>query len=865
MFYKNRNSLIPHRKRRFYKSSQLSSLQRRILSLFKTSINVFLVLIMSIVIVKASALTLHQNRTSAKTAFSRQLQPRLSSHFQATTSEFITTKPKTLLPYTTKQQKENNYTVTNHIIRTNIIVGGSADIEEPQEKMRAKIQQLLQREKDDNEEKKQLQQEIQQQQQQEQQQQILHGQEERSQQHNFQDHLNQQKHDLLPQPQHAMLAGENAYLLERIDDNGASVGGRNEQPIYGTWNTKARRPQAPPKPIPSATIKSPIATSSSSSLQTLIGEVDEHIYDNHNHQAHHYERLPKRSSTMTPIRRELHDQIPRPPRLTSRQPSLVMRRQFSENDSQRPKPFHFPFDGPLPEEFKKQQQQQQQSERENLAAYDGVQNIQDILNNLHMGGGPMVVSTKVPPLMMMPTGLHISGSYRNLKSSGLANFFRGKRHKKQMQLQFPVPMQMFNGYQASLMGLMPQSYQPRMAMDQIYPFKPKSLNDINLLAMQQQQYQQNLKAQHSKNKKQKKKQKHKNGKSPMANSNLLLPQYPYATIAPEMIYPTLYPPFMAINVTQTPPVLSKRVPFKLNLDIIPVMPPSRTSKPLSTLGMDEARIVPSMRPATALHNPFMEYFSTPLTPTVSALGYYNSPVQRPYNPIRFPGPVQQAQSTNMQWALSDQLQKYIQQQQQQQQQQELNKQQQHHIYANLPNDQGPGNTAANSNNSPIMLHLNVFPKQTSKSISPISTNPFYSNIGDMHRSTIQENGYRNPLNAIEPRHQGKSINDTSQMPISRSDANTNDQEQDLVDFDHPIVAANDISELPTPAALVAAKPNELAYNKKSNITNESSGSNYNPPINSHNNLEQMVTEARTASLFRFPVEDLIQFQVHDAM
>ncbi|XP_059223588.1 uncharacterized protein LOC106082364 [Stomoxys calcitrans] len=752
---------------------------------------------MSVVIVKTSAVALYQNRTS--TVVGNPHQPRIPSHFQATTSDFITTNPKTLAPDAAKykQQLKENNTVTNHIIRTNIIVGGSRDLEEPQEKMRAKLQQLLQQK----------------------QQQQQHYREQ------------QRHHQLQPQAhsQHATSASENAYLLERIDDSHAAGGGGHEQPIYGTWNTKARRPQAPPNPRPTTAGTSTIATSS---LQTLIGEVDEHTNDyNHNMQAHHYERLPRRSSTMTPVRRELHDQIPRPPRLTSRQPSLILRRQFSENpmanglareDSQRPKPFHFPFEGPHPEEFKKQLH----SERDSVAAYGDVQNIQDILKNLHLGG--MTASTKTPPLMMMPTGLHISGSYKNLKSSGIANFFRGKRHKKQMQLQFPFPLQMFNGYQAPLIGPVPQAYQSRIAaMDQIYPFKPRSPNDINLLAMQQ-QYQQNFMAQPSKQKKQKKKQKDKNRKNPQVNSNILLPQYPYATAIPETVYPTLYSPFMAINVTQTPMILSKRVPFKLNLDIFPVLPPSKNQKPASPLTMDEARIVSSMRPPTVLRNPFMEYFTTPVTPTVSALGFYNQQAQRPYNQIRFPGAVQQAQTG--------------------------------------------ASTSDNSNTSPIMLHLNVFPKQKTPSTSPISTNPFYTNTpNDIHRSTVQENSKRNALDIIEPRHQAKSLNVTSQTSIERSDPSSNDQQRDLVDFDHPIVAANDISDLPTPAALVGAKHNEASfatsYNPHTNVAaHDTDNSNYKQPIVPNTqNLEQMASEARTASLFRFPVEDLIQFQVHDAM
>ncbi|XP_061402497.1 dual specificity protein kinase splA [Musca vetustissima] len=837
---------------------------------------------MSLVIVKTSAIAIYSNKSSPNVfpinTNGNNNKPQLSdlSHFQATTSEFITTVPQTSALSATNfnynrggsEHKANN-TVTNHIIRTNIIVGGSRDFEEPHDKMRAKLQQLLQREKyDDDEEKRQLQQDHHQQQQQQQQ------------------HLSVQEELQQQQFQHAISAGENAYLLERIDANsgGGAGGATHEQPIYGTWSTKAKRPLPPTKT--GAANSTPAATSS---MQTLIGEVEEHFHENHNYgPAHHYERLPRRSSTMTPVRRDLHDQIPRPPRLTSRQPSLANRRQFTDTPQPngrdeahtQPIPFHFPYDGPLPEEFKKSKQ----SERTSVAPYDEVNNIQDILQKLTLGG---LASTKMPALMMMPSGLHISGSYKNLKSSGIANFFRGKRHKK--QIQFPQPMPMFNGYQAPMMGFMPQAaYQSRIALEQIYPFKPRSPNDINLLAMQQQQQQQ-LKAQaqikNSKKAKKNKKPKDKDKKNLLASSNVFMQHYPYGTGAPEMFYPTMYPPLMAINVTQAPPAIGKRVPFKLNLDIFPILPPSRNPKAVSTLAMEEARIVSTMRPASMLRNPFMEYYSTPITPTVSSLGFYNPyGQQKPHNHIRFPGAVQSAQSNNMQFNGGH-----------------------GHQTPFLPIDCDPsmlpaGAPSTNSLSSPIMLHLNVFPKKKaipspSSPLTPSSTNPFYNNANansnnnlNLHRSTIHEENEGESLShAIEPRHQPKSLNISSQTSIERSDTTNSDQQRDLVDFEHPIVAANDISELPTPAALMGDNSQHQStetsssfhaisfydHNNSANNTNAAvsvANSNYNHNSNTYtnsntntNNMEQMVSEAKTASLFRFPVEDLIQFQVHDAM
>lgn len=79
-----------------------------------------------------------------------------------------------------------------------------------------------------------------------------------------------------------------------------------------------------------------------------------------------------------------------------------------------------------------------------------------------------------PSLVMMPTGLHIAGSYKNLKSSGIANFLRGKRNKKQMQFSIPLPMLQM-GMPMSMYGAAPHQHQhQRVAIEQLYPFKPRS-------------------------------------------------------------------------------------------------------------------------------------------------------------------------------------------------------------------------------------------------------------------------------------------------------------------------------------------------------------------------------------------------------
>ncbi|XP_016933719.2 putative uncharacterized protein DDB_G0271606 [Drosophila suzukii] len=674
---------------------------------------------------------------------------------------------------------------------------GDTDIE----KMRAKLQQL----------------------QHEQQQQYL-----RQQQHQLQLHLQQ-----MQATQGAGVGaggGETAYLLERADSNIA--------PIYGTWRTKAQRQQH---------------------------AISSHEPDD----AHVYERLPKRSATMTPLRGLglLRDQMPRPPRLTTQdmQMSLgsptpppaptkgLLRRQYSETpgsraqragqeDQFKPKPFHFPYEGPMPEQFTK--------------GADGrpeLNNIQDILQHLHIGG---LTPSKLPPMVMMPTGLHIAGSFKNLKSSGIGNFFRGKRNKKQMQfsipmpmfpMAMPMPMQWYNP------GVMPHQ---RVAIDQLYPYKPRSPQDVNLLAMQPLGNGKPL------SKKKKKKQQQQ---LQQQQQQQLLEHGSQQHFVADPFVQHFAPPVLTLNATRQPNL--KRVPFKVNLDIYPVLPPSR--------------------PASVMRHPFQQDYALPspaaLTGTTAAAfhmghGIYQTPFKFPtQQPVVFP----------------DQATRYS-------QQQALYQAQAHKypppksvlgdepIYGQSPGHiqgqgQGQGQGQVESQANPIMLHLNVFPKQKPTATIRASTNPFYNH--NMQRNTINSNDLPppNPPSPIEPRqtvnHNGTHSQQHHQLQQQQQQLNHTMQQQHqttqqihqqqsqvgnrsstisrsdhlpLIDFEHPIVAA----ELPDPAPLTSIRQ-DLRYRKT--------------PIDEHYryqksaNIEQLAAEAQTASLFRFPVEDLIQFQVDDAL
>ncbi|XP_055840607.1 uncharacterized protein LOC129908255 [Episyrphus balteatus] len=149
-------------------------------------------------------------------------------------------------------------------------------------------------------------------------------------------------------------------------------------------------------------------------------------------------------------RSTFNNQIPRPPRLTRTQSEN--RRHYVEPDSEQPRPFNFPLEGPQPSEFKKTKKSKKKENK--------VNNIQDILRQ-EPSGPPNVNQYQ------MPVGIHISGSFKNLQNSGISNVFR-----RYIQLQPPMTAPSQVNYQ-------------RVAFDPFYPYKPKSLNDINSLAMKQ--------------------------------------------------------------------------------------------------------------------------------------------------------------------------------------------------------------------------------------------------------------------------------------------------------------------------------------------------------------------------------------------
>ncbi|XP_022215478.2 nuclear receptor coactivator 6 [Drosophila obscura] len=712
--------------------------------------------------------------------------------------------------------------------------------------------------------------------------------------------------------------GETAYLLERADHAAPAPA-----PIYGTWRTKARR--------------APHATSGN--------DVDD---------GHVYERLPKRSATMTPLRGVLRDQMPRPPRLATQDThqlqvsgspppppptTTLLRRHYSETpgtlamreDFGKPKPFHFPYDGPLPEQFTKGEAEREQRPRPEL------NNIQDILQHLHING---LAPSKLPPMVMMPTGLHIAGSFKNFKSSGIGNFFRGKRNKKQMQFSIPLPMSVGHGPMPMSMSMsMPMSmpmpmpmpmqwYGPgvmahqRVAIDQLYPYKPRSPQDINLLAMQQ-QLTPNKNVSKKKNKK-KHQQQQQQQQLAQSNHNLLLEHGSQQNYVADPFgqhqhqHQHLPQPVLALNATGQPQ--HKRIPFKLNLDIYPVMPPSR--------------------PASVLRNPFQQEYAMPspaaLTGTTAAAyqhlghGLYQTP---------FKFPTQAPHSGHMPISFPDQATRFSQQQAIYQSQahkfpppkslhpdeaiyghgpaygQAQNQGQSHwqghsqgyaqgqglaHVQALgqvQSQAQGQGQTLESqkieSQTSPIMLHLNVFPKQKPTATIRASTNPFYNH--NLHRNAINSsdlpppsppspieprqagagNGSAIPSSAAQPQHhnhhqqhqpsQQISLNQTQQQQqqqhnqpqVNRSSSISRSDHLPLIDFEHPIVAA----EAPEAASLASYRTDHRHHRAQT----------HHHPVDEHfryqksANIEQLAAEAQTASLFRFPVEDLIQFHVDDAL
>ncbi|XP_034481525.1 uncharacterized protein LOC117787182 [Drosophila innubila] len=596
-------------------------------------------------------------------------------------------------------------------------------------------------------------------------------------------------------------AGETAYLLERADD---------VAPIYGTWRTKARRPQPP---------------------ATALHNMDDN---------HLYERLPKRSVTMTPLR----DQLPRPPRLSTQRPpsAALLRRQFSETPGSlamrddyrdyKPKPFNFPFEGPLPEHFKKEE-----AERPHMA----INNIQDILHNLHINN-MMPSKMPTPSLVMMPTGLHIAGSYKNLKSSGIANFLRGKRNKKQMQFSIPLPMLQM-GMPMSMYGAAPHQ---RVAIEQLYPFKPRSPQDINLLAMQQPSSKPSSK---------------KNKKQTQSNYNMLLEHGSQQHFVADPFLQS-FPPIITLNATRQPQ--HKRVPFKVNLDIYPVLPPSR--------------------PTSVLRNPFQTDYVMPSASASTGSVFGQSHLQHGIYQTPFKFPTQPP--THMSMTFPDQATRYS-QQQALYQSQKIVKQPQPTEDCMQTNYNNGNDGAVDTHSNQIMLHLNVFPKQKPTALPQIraSTNPFYNhNLNynsagsgtGLQRNAItiseREPPLPKPPSPIEPRQvastqQIHSANSSTsvvqaqqnqtQQQYQQHSANHSISRSDnlsLLDFEHPIVAA-EVPQLPHAAALTANMPRQQRYGLQTD--------HFRFPKSSH--IDQLAAEAQTASLFRFPVEDLIQFQVDDAL
>lgn len=691
------------------------------------------------------------------------------------------------------------------------------------------------------------------------------------QQHYLQQHMPMMP--MLPMQQHQQqqqqqihshaITGETAYLLERSDSNA------HEQPIYGTWLTKAKRPQPPlvaaASAAATATAASTVKTFASTSAMSAHDDSDAVAVGSvrggrgvgvgvgDNITEHYYERLPRRAATMTPNKSEIHDQVPRPPRFASRHPSMLQRQVMKtnlldRNDGQ-PKPFHFPHDGPLPHEFTKFQSRPESERAE-------VNNIQDILKHLHLGNMP----SKTPQLIMMPTGLHIAGSFKNLKSSGIGNFFRNKRQKKHLQLSIPMqmPMPWMGGYhQPPLIAYAPHQ---RIAMDQFYPFKPRSPHDINLLAMQQQM--------HSSHMKSKKKR-----KTPvLAHSPSLLLQHSNQRPFTADPFMQSYPYMFALNQSQKSK--PKRVPFKLNLDIYPIATPTKDYK-ASAFTLEEAKILTTLRPASAMRNPFAEHYAFPAAPVPSASALHFSGGPRDnhsYNPPFNPSQPDIHQSNNAHsiyqninpfYTNPPQLPK---QQTQQQSTFAFPNQQQNNFATPVEQHiNAPVSAASNANPSSnqLLVHLNVFPKQNSPASSS-STNPFYSGGGSNNPSTSINRqstiGVGVPPAHIIPKVKSrcKNSNKTAaiihQQPVSRSD-NVESSIQPLIDFEHPIVAA----EVPNAQPFVDNKLEEVA----SQQTPMEMRSNF--KHNNSSNVDQMAAEAQTASLFRFPVEDLIQFQVDDAL
>lgn len=453
---------------------------------------------------------------------------------------------------------------------------------------------------------------------------------------------------------------------------------------------------------------------------------------------------------------EFFDQIPRPPPYHRLQ---IQRRQDDDvnNNIDRPRPFHIPPDYEVPAEFKKPFTFPKPYKPAR------VNNIEDILQQLHIDSPP---SSYPQRSLYPPGGLHIEGSFKNFKDSGILKFFH--------------PIKRNNLHFATTMDVNPVPIQ-RVSHDPFHPFKPISPNDINLLAIRQQIFN---------NHRSKKKLKLPSTQLWFQQPN----QYPIFDPSSQLV---LMQKLNTIYKNNSRTAKAKKVPFSLAMDMYAVpndykvttYAPGTTHQPM------------------LLNNHIQKLYQYPPRPPVLNLlplpsNFHSNDIQNfkslPQMDINY-----LAQPSDMYASAFSPHIKYT----PAVVQYPLPVARQQYSPKNLDDSNSPNH---------IMVHLNVFPKGNSQESSS-------------HTQAFQPN-------EIQDR-------------VTLNEEQNSECDGDL-DFEHPIVAEEAVG---IGEAVRANKNQSTLFSKQRSFNNYT------------NSAEMTPAEAQTSSLFRFPVENLLKFQVKDAM
>ncbi|XP_055910800.1 uncharacterized protein LOC129945165 [Eupeodes corollae] len=463
------------------------------------------------------------------------------------------------------------------------------------------------------------------------------------------------------------------------------------------------------------------------------------------------------------------NQIPRPPRLTRTQSDN--RRHYIDSESEQPRPFNFPLEGPQPSEFKKTKKSKKKENK--------VNNIQDILRQ-----EPLPANVNQ---YQMPVGIHISGSFKNLQNSGISNVFR-----RYIQVQPQIAQSQVN-------------YQ-RVAIDPFYPYKPKSLNDINSLAMKQLGL----------NRKKKK------------TNNTAVAGLVFQPSGQRPVSADYYLEALRMNNSLNGLGAQRNLkhePFSLKLEVYPI----RSGKKAPIVPLTVAPFLTTIQPMSQNFQPFYPAqmgtpYGMPVDNGANYLNYMNMNMPQrhkgklAHSPSLYSSAYQRDKSPLESDALNNDG-------------------------VHKPREKKPKSSA-----NQLMVHLNVFPSKKDNNIAPppppLPQNHLYDVIhADVHERSsgdLVENKYKaNKTSTYNDCDVGEKTFEETDV-LSSTDTSLDYQKGRTLN-EAPVVVENY-----APSQNEQHKPQELTSTK--NVSGN----------RTENNSEKFST-------FRFPVENLLQFQANDAV